>query len=60
MRQLWLQDELRAGRIKVTTVPSAANVSDMFTKALAKNRVEELNKLAGLVRSEDSSSDPMS
>ena len=59
MRQQWLQDELRAGRITVTTVTSAANVSDLFTKALAKNRIEELNKLAGLVRSEDNSSDPV-
>ena len=60
MRQLWLQDELRAGRITVTTVTSAANVSDLFTKALTKNRIDELNKMVGLVRSEDNSSDLMS
>eukprot|EP00972_Heterocapsa_arctica_P033945 4997831-Heterocapsa_arctica.AAC.1 len=42
MRDLWLQEELRAGRLTVETVSSVENVADVFTKALARVQLAEL------------------
>ena len=47
-RQLWLQEELRAGRITVTTVTSDQNVADIFTKPINKAKLHELGVLMGL------------
>jgi hypothetical protein len=47
-RQLWLQEELRMGRLTVTTVASEYNVADVFTKPLAKQKLRELGVLMGL------------
>ena len=47
-RQLWLQEELRAGRIIVTTAASDQKVADVFTKPIAKAKLHELGVLMGL------------
>ena len=36
IRQLWLQSELREGRVQVQRVPTKQNVADILTKVLAR------------------------
>ena len=42
IRQLWLQSELREGRVQVQRVPTKQNVADILTKVLARARLLEL------------------
>ena len=49
-RQLWLQDELREGRLKVTKVPSNDNPADLKTKWFTTARREQLAPAVGLCR----------
>ena len=48
VKQLWLQQEIREARLKVCRVPSAENVSDLFTKAFLGPRFRALVDLVGL------------
>ena len=48
VRQLWLQSQMREGLLRVRHVPGAENVSDLLTKALPRQRFEELRARAGL------------
>eukprot|EP00972_Heterocapsa_arctica_P085775 12640760-Heterocapsa_arctica.AAC.1 len=48
MRQLWLQDEIREQLLSVTTLPSAANPADVFTKAVPRMRLKELMEIIGV------------
>jgi hypothetical protein len=49
-RQLWLQDELREGRLKVMKVPSNDNPADLMTKWFTTARHEQLAAAVGLCR----------
>ena len=48
VKQIWLQDELRAGRLSAHYLPGDENVSDMLTKALPRARFEELRLKFGV------------
>ena len=50
VRDLWLQDQLRDGRIQVRCVDTDVNPADMFTKAFAKPRHERLAAMLGIRR----------
>ena len=50
VKDLWLQDELRAGRIIVRQVGTASNVADLFTKVFALARHSVLLDMVGLRR----------
>ena len=49
-RQLWLQDELREGRLEVMKVPSNDNPVDLMTKWCTTARHEQLAAAVGLCR----------
>ena len=44
LRYLWLQDELRAGRLQLKHIGSVVNPADLLTKAMTKGRMEYLLK----------------
>ena len=48
VRSLWLQDELRAGRIQLFTVRTQENEAGLFTKTFAAGRLKELIRRIGL------------
>jgi hypothetical protein len=48
IKQLWLQEEVRAGRLHVHHVNSADNVSDVLTKALAGQIFAHLKEMIGV------------
>ena len=50
VRDLWLQDQLRDGRIEVRCVGTDVNPADMFTKVFAKPRHERLATMLGVRR----------
>ena len=47
IRHLWLQDEMRAKRMKMRAVPTADNPADMMTKALGRKSLELQSARAG-------------
>eukprot|EP00972_Heterocapsa_arctica_P097931 14449395-Heterocapsa_arctica.AAC.1 len=53
IRELWLQDEVRAGAVKIEKIEGLKNVADMLTKALPRPRFNELSTLLGLVDEQD-------
>ena len=55
IKELWLQEEVKQKRLKITYVSTDLNVSDMFTKSLPKPRFEALRDRLGVVP--DSSAD---
>ena len=46
VRDLWLQEEIRKGKVKVLKIPGKENPADLMTKFLKKSEVIE--RLAGL------------
>jgi hypothetical protein len=42
IKELWLQDEMRSGRITISRVSTENNVADLFTKHLPRRRLEQL------------------
>ncbi len=48
VRSLWLQDELRAGRLQLFTVRSSENEADLFTKTFTAGRYKDLVGMIGL------------
>ena len=48
VRKFWLQQQLRDGLISVSHLGTHTNVSDIFTKPLARNRFAELCRMIGL------------
>jgi hypothetical protein len=50
VRDLWLQDQLRDGRIEVRCVGTDVNPADLFTKVFAKPRHERLTAMLGIRR----------
>jgi hypothetical protein len=48
VKEIWLQDELRAGRLSINYIPSSRNVADIMTKALPRDRHETLRSKLGL------------
>ena len=48
VREFWLQDEARAGRLEIRAVSSLNNLADLLTKAFARARFESLCELIGL------------
>ena len=48
MREFWLQDEARAGRLEIRAVSSQNHLADLLTKAFARARFESLCELIGL------------
>ena len=48
IKELWLQDEVRSGRIEVKHVKGLVNPADLMTKALPRKRLWELCELVGL------------
>jgi hypothetical protein len=48
IKQLWLQEEVRAGRLRVHHVSSAENVSDLLTKPLAGQTFAHLKEMIGV------------
>jgi hypothetical protein len=53
IRELWLQDEVRAGAVKIEKIDGLKNTADMLTKALPRPRFNELSALLGLVDEQD-------
>ena len=50
---LWLQEKVRARVVTITPVPTATNVADLGTKALAKSRMNALKYLMKMVDGTD-------
>ena len=48
IKELWLQDEVRSGRIEVKHVKGLVNPADLMTNALPRKRLWELCELVGL------------
>ena len=48
VREFWLQDEARAGRLEIRAVSSLSNLADLLTKAFARARFESLCELIGV------------
>ena len=48
IRQLWLQDQMRDGRIQVCRVTTEANTADLLTKGLAPRRHAMLTEAVGV------------
>ena len=48
IKELWLQDEVRNGRIEVKHVKGLVNPADLMPKALPRKRLWELCELVGL------------
>ena len=48
IRQIWLQDEYRAGRIGFRKIGTKANIADMLTKPLPASRMQLLAEELGL------------
>ncbi len=48
VRQLWLQDAMRNDELTVSSIPSAENTADLFTKAFPRVRHEALAQAIGL------------
>ena len=53
IKRLWLQEEVRAGRIIMDKIPTEANVADLMTKYVTKKRLEILLDLIALRPSEE-------
>ena len=53
VRDLWLQDQLRDGRIEVRCVGTDVNPADLFTKSFAGPRFRVLVKLIGMRDADD-------
>ena len=52
IRELWLQDQLRAGRLTVHKVGTLTNCADLFTKVFSVARHNALVDMVGLRRSD--------
>eukprot|EP00972_Heterocapsa_arctica_P053237 7839123-Heterocapsa_arctica.AAC.1 len=48
IRELWLQTEVREGRLSIIHVPGESNTADLFTKHLPVKRLEQLVIAIGL------------
>ena len=48
VKRLWLQGELREGRLSISRVSSAKNLADLFTKGLPPARLQVLLKMIAL------------
>ncbi len=46
VRELWMQDQIRAGTIRLTKIPTADNMADLFTKHLTpRNFIAQRDRL---------------
>ena len=50
LKELWVQDHVQKGDIKVVKEPTASNWADLGTKSLSGKRIEELMKIMPLRR----------
>ena len=50
LKELWVQDHVQKGNIKVVKEPTASNWADLGTKSLSGKRIEELMKIMPLRR----------
>ena len=48
IKELWLQGEVREGRIRIMYVPGDSNPADILTKQLAHKKLVQLTALVGL------------
>eukprot|EP00972_Heterocapsa_arctica_P088269 13015981-Heterocapsa_arctica.AAC.1 len=48
IKELWLQAEVREGRLIVTHIKGDGNTADLLTKQLPFKRLEQLTALIGL------------
>ena len=53
VKDLWIQDELRKGKLTVRHLPGESNPADLLTKFVPKPRLQKLASLIGM-RTEDS------
>ena len=47
-KELWLQGEVREGRVRIMHVPGGSNPEDILTKQLAHKKLVQLTALVGL------------
>jgi len=48
IRELFVQEEVRAGRLELAAISSVDNLADLLTKAFTRTRHDELCRLIGL------------
>ena len=53
IKRLWLQEEVRAGRIVIDRIATNVNIADLMTKYIDKNRLETLLDLIALRPNEE-------
>eukprot|EP00972_Heterocapsa_arctica_P102299 15073151-Heterocapsa_arctica.AAC.1 len=53
IKRLWLQEELRRGRLLIGHISSENNVADIFTKPLTAARLLALVAQLGLVQNDE-------
>eukprot|EP00972_Heterocapsa_arctica_P033638 4950184-Heterocapsa_arctica.AAC.1 len=48
VEELWLQDEVRQGRVEIKHISTSANTAYLFTKHLPRRRLESLVEMIGM------------
>ena len=49
IKELWLQDEMRSGRITISRITTEDNIADICTKNLPRRRLEQLVTMFKLI-----------
>jgi DNA-directed RNA polymerase subunit M/transcription elongation factor TFIIS len=53
VKELWLQDEVRSGKVVIEYLPTEINVADMLTKGMPTKRYAMLKQMIGLRQMDD-------